>query len=397
MDSREKKIVYLTSTVHALVHMQMLTFAAVNVGMAADLGTSIEGIGFIGVVGYFLFGFGALPAGFVIDRIGARRVIALCTLGMAVADVMLYFAPSAPVAIAGLALLGLSASLYHPAGLGLISRNVKQTGHAMALHGMIGNIGVAGGPLVAGLIAGSFGWRWAYALPLAISALMAFVYFTTRFGDVGEDARHNDPNPGRRFAPGMLRILLLVIVLQMLSGFIYRASNTFMPAYTGGALSEFFSSLDPTARGGLITGIILIAGSIGQYVSGRLTKRHQTERLQVVAAVLVAPLLLGVGMLGGWALLITAMAFSFIFYGLQPLGNTLVAKYSPPALRGRSYGLSFFLNFGLGAFGSGFAGSVAHRQGYNVIYIWLAGVAALSILFAWLVLLFSRKWRSSQQ
>jgi MFS family permease len=167
-----------------------------------------------------------------------------------------------------------------------------------------------------------------------------------------------------------------------------------MPAYTGTALSDFFTSLDATARGGLMTGIILIAGSLGQYIAGSLTRRFKSETLQLISTALVSPLLAGMALLSGAPMLISAMAFSFVFYGLQPLGNTLVAKYSPPGLRGRSYGLSFFLSFGVGAFGSGFAGSIGQRISFSAIYLALAAISCTSILIAVGVVWWARRRES---
>ena len=386
MDRREKRIVYLTSAVHGLVHMHMLAFAAVNILMASDLGISITAIGFVGTIGYFLFGLGALPAGFAVDAIGARRVIALCAAGIAVADLIIALAPDAFWSMAGLALLGVSGSVYHPSGLGLISRNVRKTGLAMGIHGVFGNTGLAMGPLVAGFVASMFGWRWAYIWMFLPMAVLAVAYFLIRFGDVGEDKTDAEPAPERRFGRGLLPLLLLVICLQSLSGFIYRSSITFMPAHAATAISGWFSGLDPIARGGLLTGIIFIAGAVGQYLAGAATSRFRTETLQIVCAVAVVPLLAGMGLLSGLPLLATSMAYAFVFFGMQPLGNALIAKYSPAGVRGRSYGLSFFISFGVGAFGSGFAGYVGEHTGFADVYLWLALIACLSLSLAALIL-----------
>lgn len=386
MDGREKKIVFLTSTVHGLLHMQMLVFAAVNIVMAEELGISITAIGFIGTLSYFLFGLGALPAGFVIDAFGARRVIALCVGGIAVANLMLALSPDPFWALGGLALAGLSGSMYHPAGLGLISRNVRQTGVAMGIHGTFGNTGLALGPLIAGFITALFGWRWAYLWISIPMAVLALVYLTTRFGDVGEDERHLHPQPEKRFAKGFLPLLLTVISLQFLSGFIYRSSITFMPAHSAEVISGWFSGLDATARGGLLTGIIFLAGAVGQLLAGLLSARMRTETIQLVCAVAVVPLLAGMGLLTGIPMLATGMTYAFVFFAMQPLGNALVAKYSPAGLRGRSYGFSFFLSFGIGSFGSGFAGYIGDNYGFNYIYLWLAAAGCISVALSAVIL-----------
>lgn len=382
MNKKERRIVLLTSIVHALVHMQMLIFAAVNVKMATEIGVSIETIGFIGTIGFLLFGFGALPAGFFIDKFGARKVLLASVSIMGIADIVVATASTPIQLVVGLALLGIGGSLYHPAGLGLISRNVEQKGHAMGIHGTIGNIGVASGPLIAGAIASICDWRWAYIWPIVPMIVMTFVYYNVRFEDKPQIANGSVKSPQNKFPQGMLTVMLLVIALQAMSGFIYRASNTFMPAYTGQKLGELFSGMDPTARGGLISGMILILGGLGQYTVGRLTRKYQMEWLQSVATAVVPILLFGFGILTGYPMLASAMGFAFAFYGLQPLGNGLVAKYSPPGVRGRSYGLSFSVSFGIGAFGSAFSGSVGQRMSYETIYLYLAAFAVVGALLA---------------
>jgi MFS family permease len=385
INKKERTIVYLVSCVHALVHMQMLIFAAVNLEMVQQFGSTVEAIGFIGTIGYFLFGFGSLPAGFLIDKVGARKVLLLSVATMAVADIIIAFSGTVIGTTAGLALLGIGGSMYHPAGLGLISRNVEHKGYAMGVHGTIGNIGVALGLLVAGLVASYFGWQMAYLWPVVPMLIMVVVFSVIRFGDVIEGEPNGEKAPKAVFPKSMFAIMMLVISLQAISGFIYRASNTFMPAYTGQKLSTLFSGLDATARGGILTSMILITGAFGQYIVGRLTRKHSLEWLQLVATAMVAPLLIGVSLLAGLPMLGSAMGFAFVFYGLQPLGNALVAKYSPSSVRGRSYGLSFSLSFGLGAFGSAFAGAIANRVSFDAIYLYLAAFALFSTAIAFAV------------
>lgn len=388
----ERKILFSASALHALVHMHMLIFAAVNLKLAESLNTGLTEIGFIGTIGFFLFGFGALPAGVLIDKIGARAMLGIACAGMLTADVIMLFADSILLVTIGLAVLGISASLYHPAGLGLISRNISERGYAMGIHGLVGNFGVALGPMIAGLIAAYTHWRVAYAWPIVVMAGLTAFFFLTRFNDPGgrEAAPKTTPQPAV-FARNMLVVMLLVIALQAVSGFIYRGSNTFMPAFAGNALESLLPGMDVVARGGIFTAVILISGAGGQYLAGSLTRKYPEERLQLIFTALVGPLLLATGLFSGWLLLFSAMAFAFVFYGLQPLGNTLVAKYSPDVFRGRSFGLSFFLSFGLGAFGSGFAGYMGEQHGFSSVYTALGAIALGSILLALSVYIITRR------
>ena len=42
------------------------------------------------------------------------------------------------------------------------------------------------------------------------------------------------------------------------------------------------------------------------------------------------------------------MAFIFLFFGDQPVGNLVLARFTPLRLRGLGFGFSFFFAFGMG-------------------------------------------------
>ena len=116
----------------------MVTFAAVLTPMRESVGAGLFAISVVGTISYFSFGLLAPASGFLADRIGSRRVLVLCCLGMAAALGV------------SLGVLGLAAALYHPAGLSLIARRVVGVEKAMSYHGILGTLGLALGPVVAG-------------------------------------------------------------------------------------------------------------------------------------------------------------------------------------------------------------------------------------------------------
>jgi FSR family fosmidomycin resistance protein-like MFS transporter len=110
---------------HGLVHMTMVTFAAVLTPMRESVGAGLFAISLVGNVSYFAFGLTAPASGFLADRIGSRRVLTICSFGMAAACVGVALSQSIYTLGAALGLLGLAAALYHPAGLSLIARRAR--------------------------------------------------------------------------------------------------------------------------------------------------------------------------------------------------------------------------------------------------------------------------------
>lgn len=137
---------------HAAVHVYEMSIPLFVVAWLAEfqvvdllvvqVDVTTATLGVIVTVGYGLFGAGALPSGVMVDRVGSRRLIAACLLGMGSAYVGLAFAPSTSAVALALAVWGAAASVYHPAGLALISKGVRERGRGLAYHGISGNLGI---------------------------------------------------------------------------------------------------------------------------------------------------------------------------------------------------------------------------------------------------------------
>ena len=52
----------------------------------------------------------------------------------------------------------------------------------------------------------------------------------------------------------------------------------------------------------------------------------------------------------------------------QPVGNSIIAQISHSKHRGLSYGISFFLSFGIGSFAAAIGGLIAENYGINLVF-----------------------------
>ncbi|MBW2163052.1 MAG: MFS transporter, partial [Deltaproteobacteria bacterium] len=162
---RENKVVFIATSAHMLTHAYMMIFPTVLVLIANDPFMGIKEYFKLGVIGtacYGLFGIGAIPSGILADKYGSQKMLGICIFASALASLLAGLSFSIYLFIVSMLFLGLAASIYHPAGLSFISRNVEKRGRAMGYHGAGGNVGLALGPLLSGAAAALWGWRSAF-------------------------------------------------------------------------------------------------------------------------------------------------------------------------------------------------------------------------------------------
>lgn len=391
MNSNDRAIISLTSLGHGMVHTYELSIPILMTLWLVEFDVSTAVLGSVVALGYGLYGMGALPAGVLADRWGSRRLIIGCLAGMGLSFVVLSLASGLWSIATALVLWGLAASIYHPAGLTLISRGVVKRGHGLALHGMAGNAGIALGPLCTALLLVVVDWRVVAAL-LALPALGATLYAArASFDETAADAvfdestgESEDPPPQSLaqlwstsrllFASGFVVVFFVV----MFSGLYYRGILTFLPD-----LLERFVQIDiglQVESGRYVYAALLMVGMAGQYLGGWLTDHVRTERaltggFLVLAAIGVVfwPMALA----GTGPLLAISALLGVALFVVQPLYQATVAEYTPSEARGLSYGFTYLGVFGIGALGAAVAGTVLNYYAPAVLFGVLA-VFALS-------------------
>src|SRR3990170_7264375 len=399
MNVAERRLITYTAAAHAVVHITELTYPALLTRIGDELGVRAVILGTIASVFSWAFGGSAIPAGFLTDRLGSRRVLFYAFAGGAVSLVLVGLSPNEWVLAATLALLGFCIGLYHPAGLSLMAQGVRQRGLALGFHGVSGNVGQALAPALAvGLAIAVDDWRLAFFVLAGVSAVMAALLSITTLplrgepevfaaesettgklaGVLGDPAAGRgvtaefvtpqpegaQPRPSRSF----LLPLLLVYAAFVLSGVVYRGAITFLPTH----LEDF---VDKDLGAAFVT-VAILMGAVGQIIGGTLSQRVRLERLARVLGALAVPALVLTGAVSGVLLVVVASVFIFFYFMNQPVFTGLIADYAPAGAVGRSYGFSFFAGFGLGGTGGVIAGALVDRWDTGAAFLGLSAFMA---------------------
>lgn len=398
----ERALVLSVSGAHALVHAIELAYAALLLRIEAEFGTDLLLLGVLANVAAFAFGLGALPAGLLVDKLGSVRVLQLALGGAAVGAMLVAASPSEIVLGFTLAVMGVLTGLYHPAGFALLART-RRRARNVGLHGVVGNLGVALAPVVLSGIAVATDWRISYVALGGLAAL-GFLY-TLRLprggaldegpGDEGpgdEGPAHTEPPADAGESPagaakeapaGTPRTpprfwwlpLAVVYMANVIQGFVYRGSVTFIPTHIEEQITGSVFGIDGAGLAGALSTIALLGGALGWYLGGHLAERFPRYPLVMATWIATTPLLALTSIAGGPLLIVIIFAFVVMNFAMAPALVTLIADFSPPGRMGASFGMMFFLAFGLGSFAATLAGFTADQWGTNAVFAVLALVS----------------------
>ena len=344
---------------------------------------------------YLLFGVTALPWGLVSDRVGAKPLLLLFYTGAGLCGLAAGFFIDSPKAFSlCLAGIGIFSGIYHPAGLGLISRGISKMSMALGYNGMAGNAGLATAPILAGVINHFYGIQTAFiflgCLNLTGTVIMLLL-------PVIEPERNEKTE-----SQGSMRLMLSFAVLcicMMLGGVAYRSVTVILPAYLelgNPALLDWISRLPwmPASRNVAATALsssVFMVGMFGQFLGGVTAERFEPRRGYLVFHVLALPMVLAMAYTTDVSLLLITMGYMLFLLGMQPIENTLVAKLTPDKVRDSAYGTKFILTFGVGAFAVYLVGWVKEVWSFPAVFVAMAIVSLTTVLSILLLMRVTRK------
>ncbi len=385
MERWSRRIAWTSAVIHGLVHASVLMLPTLLGDLQRAFKVSLLDVLAAANLMYLAFGLAAIPAGYLSDRVGSRRMLTFAATGCGIALVVISLATHFAVLAIGLVLLGLAAGVYHPSGLSLLSRGVAsgERGRAIGIHGVGGNFGEALAPAWAALFAAQFGWRYGFAAAAVLALACVALTFT-----LPEDNRVARARDTRTFAGTFIgfaqtlrsfwrsRPLRWLLLSMMASGFVYRGVLTFLPLHLTSQRSG------STFGASYLTSLVLIAGIIAQRFGGELADRLPRERLFLAEVALFIPVLALLGLTSGIGLVAVALSFGFLWYLAQPVANALAAAYADTHDHGLLYGIQFAATFGVGSFATTLGGVLVARGGTSLAFLGFGAVAILQLVGA---------------
>ncbi len=383
LNPSERRILVVTSFAHFLSHYNMLVFPAVVLPLAGSLHMEMAKVVGLSFWMYLLFGLTALPWGIIGDRLGGKPLMLVMFLGAGISGLLAALFMDSPTGLViALAGIGLFSGIYHPIGLGLISKGVGRLSLAMGYNAVFGGLGLAVAPLVTGVVTWMSGPKAAYVvlggLNLLGLGLMAFMPLAET-----EHTSHGKADEGN----GMVGAFLILLVAMMLGGIAYRGSTVILPAFLELKGKGIYEALNAIGGGKVssnlvataVASVVYLVGMVGQYVGGHVGERYDNRYAYLVFHSICIPAAFLIAVSYDLALASVCFVYFFFLLGMQPVENTLVASFTPRRLHHSAYGMKFILTFGVGALAVKMVEYIDASWGIAAIYTALGFVSIILV------------------
>lgn len=370
---------------HFACHYFLLVFPTAVIALAHERGLDYGSALALGAPVYVCFAMGTLPAGWMGDRWDRRILIGLFFAGCGAASVLVALAPNDLGLMAGLGLLGLFASIYHPVGLSMVTALSTRPGHALAVNGVFGNLGLAAASMLTGLLAAAFGWRSAFLAPGLVAIGVGGVYLRRRFG---RSASVESPPAAAAVAgsfPSRLvqvRVVVVVMLAALFSGFVFNGVTVSLPKLLEERLGEDAAGM--VGIGGY-SAVVFAVAAFAQLPVGSLLDRFGGRPVLLALFTLEASTLTLMAQVGGGMVVPAALAAVTLMFAGIPVSGWLIGRYVAATWRSRAFALEYVLSLGMGAIVVPVMG-LLHRTGYGfdwqyLFFAFSAGVVVLGALF----------------
>ena len=371
-----RRVIGFINIGHAIDHMFMLIFPTAVLGMQADFARPYGELIALALGGFIAFGAGSVPAGWLGDRWSRRNMMAIFFLGIGIATIATGFAGTIWQLAAGLAVIGLFASIYHPVGTAMLVSHAARVGREIGVNGVWGNLGVAFAALVTGAITQWLGWRCAFILPGAVGlgTGAAFLALVPAEANLAKGSAVRDIRLPRAV---IIRAFAVLALVTLAGGVVFNATTVAFPKVIDERLPQLAGS---TFGVGLLVCAVYVVGAMSQLVMGRLIDRHPLKVGFMAVALFQGPLLLATAYAGGWAMIAVAACLIFSLFGQITFNDGMVARYADPPWRARVFALRYLLSFGVSAAAIPLVAFMHEHGGFKLLFEILA-IFGLLVLF----------------
>lgn len=383
--SRNESLQFI-NIAHFFDHFFLLIFPTAALAIAPAWNMTYAEVLLLGTPLYVMFAFGTLPSGWLGDRVDRMLLIAVFFIGCGLASVLIALSVGPVTLMFGLGVLGIFTSLYHPVGLAHVTDIGKRTGRALAINGVFGNMGLAGGALTTGIIASLAGWQAAFAVPGIISIVIGVVLFWRHHGS-RKTAQAASATRQETVVTSDRRVQFLVygviLIAALFGGIIFNALTISLPKFFDERLIGVSGDLTWI---GAATGAVFAIAAFAQLPVGELLDRFGARPILVFLLSGQIVLLIGLSQSTGWLALALAFVMVTMVFAEIPITSWLLSRYIKSDLRSRALSVEYILSLGMG---SAIVPAIAflHRAGYGFEFQFLLlAISAFIVLVASLFL-----------
>jgi FSR family fosmidomycin resistance protein-like MFS transporter len=353
---QDTKIMSLVCTGHFLSHFYAFCLPPLFPFLNADLGLSYTALGALLTLRGLATSVAQLPAGFVVDRFGAKMVL-MGGLLLTVVSYALFAATDIYwLFVLFIILGGVGDSVFHPADYSILNASVAQErmGRAFSIHTFSGHLGFAVAPTVVVALAALWDWRVA----LLVAALFGFIVaglLASQWGTLKEDSNPakkkkgddaaRDPNaPKQNWLQAKLGMILNAPVLSLFGFFVISTmASSGVSGFSISALTKMYDI--PEAMLGLPVTAFMLSSAFAVLAGGYLA-----DKLPISASLFAglgfvgaAVVILAIGLFPlPYALMILLFPIAGFFLGvIRPARDLMVRDVAPKGQSGKVFGFVF--------------------------------------------------------
>ena len=326
----------LLALLHSLQHVYISALPPLYLLLRAEFNVSIFQIGLLGsVAGVVSILQG--PAGYLVERIGSKRLAVLSMLGCSAAIFLYSLAPAFEFLFIIVAIFSLSQVVFHPATYAMVVQraSANNRGKYIAYHQVGGFVGSAVGTAVIAALAATRGWRTTLQIIPIVGLGIIFLFW--KFVKDGthttlqstSTSTHPIPsaNATFRFTPPLLILILSISILSLGN------LQQFIPLFLTEAYGE------TVVWAGILTGVMLAVGSAASLLGGSMSDKYDKTLIMIGAylGIAITTILLAVGKFASAGLLFILILYGVARYFSVPAQHAL----SSTTAEGHPQGIGF--------------------------------------------------------